>query len=70
MEVIDGAEEGMGVAGNNVFVGMIFVLTATGVSVTPVAAQDTRNIDRRRLSICFIAPISRYRLMETSLSGN
>jgi len=46
--------EGKGVGGNDVLVGMTFVFTTTGVSVTSTFAQDTRINGRRILNICFI----------------
>ena len=48
--VIVGKEAG----DNNVFVGMTFVLTTTGVSATLTLAQDTRAKNKRRVIIRFI----------------
>ena len=57
VDVIVGVTDGtvVAVGDDNLAVATIFVFTATtGVSVTPVVAQDTRIKDKRRFSICFI----------------
>jgi hypothetical protein len=49
-----GVNDGIGVGGSVVFVGMTFGFTVTGVAVTSIFVQDTKNKNRRTVKICFI----------------